>query len=289
MKTINIGRYYMIPISLSVVFLFYYVSDRFEGKESPESIQPKNVQSVSLNRGAEEFITNSSKSSTLCCNREVENVLHNSNPSKDDVGLTSIKKDIYTDEEEYSDLEKQEHLEYLDKAIKLSDEKSWDEFIQLLDSPSHENEKSLTVFLIQAIFRRAPLEVILDIVNRGALFTSDVYRALVFTDDTNLIELLRSYGLDIYMVDSEGRNGIFYSVQVLSSRQVFMYLIESGVDVLSSGDNDALYYVLSQCQSGHDVNNIIKILIDKGAKIYTSHQSLINSLKISKKSCFLDS
>lgn len=109
----------------------------------------------------------------------------------------AISENVSTNQEVYPQWIIEEHLDYLKLAIRLAEEQKWSEFKMLLDSPAHEQVESLKLFLIQALIRNAPSDIILDILNRGAPLDEDILDTLTKLNRTEQIEFLRNYGLPI--------------------------------------------------------------------------------------------
>jgi hypothetical protein len=54
----------------------------------------------------------------------------------------------------------------------------------------------------------------------------EVYGALVYTNNLDAIKTLVNYGLDIHMVSKNGKSGIYFSVAIIHSANVFDFLLQ---------------------------------------------------------------
>lgn len=185
----------------------------------------------------------------------------------------------------YSEEDVRKQLLYLERAGKLLTEKKWEEFQDLLNTSSIDQLESLKLFLIQAIMIDSPRDIVLDLLNRGAPLDIDVFKALISLSKVDEIDSLRAYGLDIYMEETEGKNGIYYAVNNLFSIDALTYFISNGVEIKTGDFEDALDVIISHCMKGTDVSKYLEHLLDNGAELTSEHKASLNSLTSKQSLC----
>ncbi|MBN7820782.1 hypothetical protein [Bowmanella yangjiangensis] len=211
------------------------------------------------------------------------------------VNSGSILKELHTNNQPgiengvYSDISLSEKETYeakiiMDDLVNMSEKakiKDWQGFTDVIEEASIIEPESLNYALFQALVFEAPLELIKELLNKGAFFTPESLSVLAIKDNVSLLKSLIPLGLDIHMVSKDFNNSISYSLKVNASRSVFDFLIDSGVDVQVNGSyTDSLMYALKLCSQTVECEYYVKSLRKKGAVFKSQHLELLNDIRL---------
>lgn len=109
--------------------------------------------------------------------------------------------------------------------------KNWDALIEQVKQSGIEGVKDdamVTLALIQAVAKGAPIDVLLKLIDEGAQLSHGVLVGAVIRRDIKIIDALVGRGLNLHLRDPEGRTALYYSLTDLRKREVFDYLISQG-------------------------------------------------------------
>ena len=201
--------------------------------------------------------------------------------------ITKIKLNsnlIVPNDNRYSKEEQSNYLKKLEQAKNLANKNDWEQFMNLNDELTSLDHKTLTQMLMLSILYNAPFDVIIDLLNAGAELTSHIFKALIYNNNLTLIKKLISYGLDIHMIDKQGKNAIYYSLYPIPNKVIFNYFITNGVSTKPSLlGKDPLDIAMQQCLNNQSSVYFIKMLLEYGSPIQDSHIELFRKM-ISKNS-----
>lgn len=166
--------------------------------------------------------------------------------------------------------------------------RNWKSFIITLEAIELDTPEFINIALLQAILNDAPLKLIEDLLNRGANFQPGIIHTLVQKGNLDLIKQLHSLGLDLHDLDRHERNALFYAVESMKSREIFNFLLSSGVSVRSSSKGpDLLDASLNNLALGkrESIYYIDKIIAFE-APIQASHEEALKALAASNTHAF---
>jgi hypothetical protein len=167
--------------------------------------------------------------------------------------------------------------------------KDWDALLKTtenFDIDGLEDKAMLTFALTQAISNGAPLDVLVDFLNRGAELNVNILFAVALRQDVEIAKVFVDYGMDLDLRDVQGRNALYYSLSDLRKRNMFEYLVSNGVSTKTSDTtNDLMSTVLAGCDGSANVFYYIKRLLSLGEIIHPVHREIYFDLVLNNKLC----
>ncbi|WP_371196413.1 hypothetical protein [Glaciecola sp. SC05] len=145
---------------------------------------------------------------------------------------TKDRLPVLSVESQFSEKEQRAHLEKLNIAQNLASQGNWDEFMALNDDLSSADAGSLKHTLVLTIMNDAPIDLILSLLNQGAVLDFEILRVLISKQDLSLIQTFVDFGLDLQMTDSQGKNATYYASAFPNNADILDYLISHGVNVM---------------------------------------------------------
>ena len=183
----------------------------------------------------------------------------------------------------------QDLLINMNKLFESAKSKKWSEFYGAVDFLDTLDQGTLDLALFQASINDAPINIIKDLLSRGALFSPQIINMLAMQNKLNLIKKLVPLGLDIYTTDEHGRTAIYYTLLTFNSKQTFNYLISQNVSSKSIQNIlDPLDKALEYTMGSNAGIYYIDILIDDGAQIQKSHKDYLEKIKHNNNQAYLE-
>ncbi|MBW8183336.1 hypothetical protein [Shewanella nanhaiensis] len=190
-----------------------------------------------------------------------------------------VRKDIAAGTSD--DPEIQQGIEVGEKAFEVLVAKDWDALLNITDIIQETAPEALEVLILQALLQNAPLDVILELLNRGAELPPSSIHILVASGQLDKIRVLENYGLDLHYASSITGNAFNVAVSTQVKPSIFKYLLSNGVKIDSKvKGRDTLESALKDFfETGKQIG-IVKFLVKNGVPISSSHYQIIKANKI---------
>jgi len=180
----------------------------------------------------------------------------------------------------------QEQRERFHEQIKAGDWQQAMAEAQQQDGVEMEPQKELDAALTYSLVIGAELNVLLDLVERGAMLDVTMMTSVIKKGEPAFVDALYRHGYDFHYVNFLGENSVTEAVQH-NKLQILTYLINKGVSVkpMPYGEDpldNALYKLKS---SPYDLS-YVNALINAGAPIEPSHKEVVQSFILSENELY---
>ncbi len=159
----------------------------------------------------------------------------------------------------------------------------WNEFLNELDNMSSEREPYTSFRILHALTNGAPLNIIVEILNRGHQLNAVHITSLARRYSLDEIQKLENFGVDLLLTthaDGRGSNALIASLFNSEGPAVFEYLLTKD-RLLFSEDFDVVKEVLTRSSELNRPINYAQMLIDRGAVITEDTKEWIeNELRV---------
>jgi len=173
-----------------------------------------------------------------------------------------------------------EHVEKITKINEAMRNAEWEKFLELHADLTTISPELLKLAILQAINANAPLHVIEELVNMGGEIPDQAIVSLALKGNIELIKGLTPLGLDLFYVDSYGRDA--YTFAAMSGKNVndiYMHLRDENVSISHPHNNNDALYLLLENPIIQSKENPVEILISLGIKIENKHKEILDSMK----------
>ena len=287
-----------IGVLISIIILYAQ-----SGQESADVVVPH------INHGADgEYLKKQSLVSLSADdkpNEEPEQNVSNLNQKVSNI-LSANDNEYAASEINYSDAKLEDNLDILqqdeldEKEKARIDEgfkdffesvtnKDWDALMKNTEDfkiDGLEDKAMLTFALTQAVSRGAPLDILLNLLNRGAEFNAEILFAVAIRQDVNIAQAFVDYGLNLHQRDAQDRSALYYAMSNLRTKNMFEYLVANGVSTnIAVPENDLISAALTGCNASNNVDYFIKRLLSLGEKIQAAHRRMYLDLVLNNGMC----
>ncbi|MCP5064769.1 MAG: ankyrin repeat domain-containing protein [Ignavibacteriae bacterium] len=162
--------------------------------------------------------------------------------------------------------------------------KAWDDYLAISDKLAQElnSTEVHTMSILSALEDNVPIEIILELLDRGATMPLNAIIILAITGNIELTKKLLPYGLDLYFKDNENRNALYFSVKHDDSYEMFNFLLKSNVAITKEVD---LISILMRKRTINIVPKVKELLI-RGHKILPIHYTIIDNIRDTNSSLY---
>ncbi|MCV2883529.1 hypothetical protein OE749_02300 [Aestuariibacter sp. AA17] len=193
---------------------------------------------------------------------------------------TVRKKLVEGIEKEIEENDELKALSYIiEEAIKLAQKGLWSEAIQLLNNSGLEDNTAYDTLIYIALSHKAPIEVMLDLLEKGATLPLDSNRILIATNNVKAAEALLEHGLNLGFSQAPLFEPITFAVSV-ESLEMLKFLLSNGVSVpkIELGF-DPLLIVLDNFNISFSEPEYIEVLLFAGNPVNHSHYKMVEEMK----------
>ncbi len=189
----------------------------------------------------------------------------------------STETQLYLTAEQHAELEINNQL--TTKQYRAAKTQEWATFIDVFEQKRGISKVSVFSSIYLAIRFNAPISILQELLNRGAVFLPEHTTLVATMGDVERMIQLENLGLDIHGINSRGENALNAIVELMRHEKMFRYLLRKDVAMLPfSNGKSLLHRSLEQLSEDKRAIFYVYHLIKYGAPIDTDSEVFITEL-----------
>jgi len=277
-------RFKLFIIIAIILFIIIYLS--FNDHHVNSNAHIETSLNLSASDVSEEALVNNSKKNEVVRNIKISPSIATGGNRQLNNKTKNLSESVNNNQAEEIP---QDLLMNMTKLFESAKSKNWNEFYSALDFLDLLDQESLNLALFQASLNNAPINILQDLLSRGALFSPEIINLLAMQNKLTLIKKLIPLGLNLYTTDKDGRSAIYYTLLNFNSKETFDYLISQNVNTQSIQEKlDPLDKALEYTIKNYSGIHYIDALIADGAQIQKSHKQYLEQIKLNNYPAYIN-